>query len=124
MPITLRIRVTCRTPSDSGDTYHADVARLPILEYRDYYDLPRLILVAAADRFLLLDCPFDEAADDYPTDYAVYELASDPRESFGPDWRLLSATGRLLGRVPVASIRFDPAHRYAIESDGLETLLK
>jgi hypothetical protein len=79
--------------------------------------------VAAADRMLLLDCPFDEAADDYPTDYAVYEIASDPRKSFGPDWRTLSATGRLLGRVPVVSIRFDPTHRRTIESDELETLL-
>jgi hypothetical protein len=103
--------------------YHLKVAWLPILEYRDFHDVPRLILVSVNERFLLLDCPFDQALDEYPPDYDVYELDADPRRSAGTDWRGLVGTGRILGRVPVGSIAFDPTRREAIDSDGLVPVL-
>jgi hypothetical protein len=100
------------------------VAWLPILEYRDFHDVPRLILVSVDERFLLLDRPFNEALDDYPPDYDVYELGADPRRSDPADWRALSETGRILGRVPVESIAFDPTRRESINSDGLAPILE
>lgn len=107
----------------SPGTGHID-AWLPILEYRDVHDVPRLILQSVNERFHLLDCPFDQALDDYPSDYAVCELGADPRRSVPADWRALSETGRIIGRVPVESIAFDPTRRKSIKSDGLPPILK
>ena len=97
---------------------------LPILEYREFYDLPRLILVETDDRFLLLDCPFEDGFDDYAADFFVYQLESDPRLSFGADWSGLPATGRLLGQVSVNSITFNSTRREALRSRELATLLR
>jgi hypothetical protein len=109
---------------DLVDPYHAKVAWLPILEYRDFHDVPRLILLSVDERFLLLDCPFDEVLDDYPPDYDVYELDADPRRSVAADWRGLAGLGRTLGRVPVGTIAFDPTRREAINADGLAPFLR
>ena len=56
----------------------------------------------------LLDCPFDERADAYPDDFAVYRLpeataraAQEPTSS----WIDLAKSGTLLGRVPVTLTR-------------------
>lgn len=92
---------------------------LPILEYRDFYDVPRLVLVRVGGRFLLLDSPFDDILDDYAPEYDVFEFTDDPRPFVGPDWRSLPSRGRHLGRVPVASITFDRTRRLSIRSDGL-----
>jgi hypothetical protein len=97
---------------------------IPILEHRGFYDVPRLMLVQVDGRVLILDCPFDEALDDFPPDYEVIELTTDPRESLGPDWSQLSKTGSRLGYVPVASITFDPTRRRAFTSGALTDLLK
>jgi hypothetical protein len=97
---------------------------LPILEYRDFYDVPHVMLVASHGRFLVLWGPFDDALDDYAADYSIYELASDPRLHFGADWSGLPATGTLLGRVPVDSITFDPSRRQALKSDRLAEFLE
>jgi hypothetical protein len=100
------------------------VAWLPILEYRDFHDVPRLVLVQTEGRYLLLDCPFDTDLDDYPPAYDVYELDADPRRTVGADWRELPARGRRLGRVPVESIAFDSTRREAIDPGGLASLLR
>jgi hypothetical protein len=109
------------TLREASALYRESVDWMPILEYRDYYDLPRLILLSADSRFVLLDCPFDELADESAADYAVYVLAADPRDA--PDWRSRPKVGRILGHVPVASITFDPTRRQAIRSDGLAAFL-
>jgi hypothetical protein len=96
---------------------------LPILEYREFHDVPRLILVTAAHRFLLLDSPFDSQLDDFSPDYVVYELAADPRLGVGADWRSLPETGTLLGRVQVASVTFDATRRRTVGSEDLERLI-
>ncbi len=50
---------------------------LPIT-YRDFYDVPRAFVVAARGDWLFFDCPFDAAADEYRSDYAVYVLPGPP----------------------------------------------
>ncbi len=100
------------------------MAWLPILEYRDFHDVPRLVLVEADGRLLLLDCPFDTDLDDYPPAYDVYELDADPRRTVGADWGELPARGSRLGRVSVESITFDSTRRKAIDSDGLASFLR
>jgi len=50
--------------------------------YRDFYDLPRMLVFMAAGRCYLFDCSFDEGVDDYLPDYQVFEL---PFESLSDD---------------------------------------
>lgn len=38
---------------------------LPIT-YRDYYDVPRMLVVRFEGQAYLFDCPFDVALDEYP----------------------------------------------------------
>lgn len=95
----------------------------PILEYRDFYDVPRMILVRAGDRWILLDCPFDDDADDYSLTYKVYELASDPREAESADWRPLTASGRFLNEVPVDAVEFDETRRAAFRSQHFAAII-
>ncbi len=50
---------------------------LPILEYSDFHDVPRLMLLLVDGRFLVLNCPFDSELDDYAADHVVWELPAD-----------------------------------------------
>ena len=43
-------------------------------KYRDFYDVPRLIVVKCTEKWLLLDSQFDDAKDDYSDSYDVYVL--------------------------------------------------
>ena len=92
---------------------------LPIT-YRGFYDIPRAVLVEYEGDTYFLDCPFDERADEYPDDSAVYRLpeatakaAQEPTSS----WIDLAKSGTLLGRVPVEQVRFDESRRRFLDSE-------
>jgi hypothetical protein len=75
---------------------------LPIT-HRDFYDIPRAVLVQYEGETYLLDCPFDEQADEYPDDFAVYRLPQEVAEAAltpTSSWLNLWDEGTLLGRVP------------------------
>ena len=60
---------------------------LPILGYREFYDLPRAFIVQRDERVMLFDCPFDGALDDYVEQYTVYELSETGEELRAmPSW--------------------------------------
>jgi len=42
------------------------------IEYRDFYDVPRMFLVSQGDQAYLFDCPFDKGQDEHPDHYTVY----------------------------------------------------
>ena len=46
---------------------------LPI-RYRDFWDVPRLIVVETEGRVLLLDSAFDDVLDEFSPEYTVYDL--------------------------------------------------
>ena len=46
---------------------------LPI-RYRDFYDLPRAVVVEFRDEMYLFDCLFDREIDEYESTYTVYLL--------------------------------------------------
>ena len=98
---------------DSGGTW------LPFI-YRDFYDLPRAILMDHEGTAYFLECSFDEGVDEYPDDFAVYVLppatarkARDP----GASWIGLTRNGRLVGHVPVDQVHFDRSLRRLIRAD-------
>jgi hypothetical protein len=92
---------------------------LPIT-YRDFYDIPRAVLVQYEGETYLLDCPFDEQADEYPDDFAVYRLPQEVAEAAltpTSSWLNLWDEGTLLGRVPVKLVRFDESRRRFVDSE-------
>jgi hypothetical protein len=90
------------------------------ITYREFYDIPRTVLVEYEGDTYLLDCPFDERADAYPDEFAVYSLpeatakaAREPTSS----WIDLAKSGTFRGRVPVEQVRFDESRRRFLDSE-------
>ena len=84
-----------------------------IVNYRDFYDVPRLILAMdEAARYWIFDCAFDEELDDYSSQYEAYYAGNDSR---GAERALtLHLQGMRAPRVdivPVASLEFDQSKR-------------
>lgn len=91
------------------------------IQYRGFWDVPRIFLVRHSARLFLFDCPFDEAVEDYPDEYTVYELPFDADADLPKDWTELPARAvARLSEVPVSAVRFDPTRRQAIDAAVLE----
>lgn len=95
---------------------------LPI-RYRDFYDIPRMIIVAYRDELYLFDSPFDAKADEYSDWFTVYRLPSSIGERVDEEsWEGLPGSGEKIGRVATSDVEFDPSKRRSISSavfDGL-----
>jgi hypothetical protein len=69
----------------------------------------------------LFDCPFDEASDEYPSSFEVYELPADARPLLEePSWEKLPQLGTLIGRVSAEKLEFDPTRRTAIRAAAFD----
>jgi hypothetical protein len=91
----------------------------PILWYRDFYDVPRLLCVDVEGGVLVLDCPFSESLDEYRPTYSVTfvpdDVASMPNcEEIVERAVTLSPAGEL----PVSVDRFDRTRRAAVNLPG------
>lgn len=96
--------------------------RLPI-KYRDYYDIPRAVVVEYEGNIYLFDCPFDSEIDEYGGDYHIYRLSSSFRHNLDDlDWSKLSEEGEQIGRVPVEMVEFDSTKRKYIDSEVLQEI--
>lgn len=94
-------------------------------EYRDFWDVPRLLFCNLDGVQLLLDSAFDETTDEYAAEYKVYimppELAREEAES----WADPSLPGpEYVGTIPVGAIEFDETKRKELEAGPLEQLLE
>jgi hypothetical protein len=95
------------------------------IQYRDFWDVPRMVLVHHRGSDYLLDCLFDETTEDYPDYYQVYLMpALGEADLNGPWIGLPSKAIKELGRIPVASVRFDPTKRRELDVTALEKLLQ
>lgn len=95
---------------------------LPI-DYRDFYDVPRMIVVERGGQLYLFDAPFDDAADNYADRYAVYRLPESAREEIRSDsWVGLPAAGQRVGDIPVSEVEFDETKRRLINDDVFSRL--
>lgn len=87
--------------------------------YGGYWDVPRYILLRYRGKALLLESPFDEDLDEYPDDFAVYELPSQTEwsaETLG-SWIPEGTPRTLIGHIPISAIRFDPTKRETLDAD-------
>ena len=113
MPVPLRtIRVM-----NQDDTW------LPIT-YRDFYDVPRMILVEYEGAFYLFDCPFNDEMDDYPSHFTVYRLEPAHGRSAleSGAWVGLAEKGTEVGHVKVADVHLDPSKRSSLAASVFSLL--
>jgi hypothetical protein len=93
------------------------------INYRGFWDVPRIFFVRHDDRLYLFDCPFDEGVEDYAENYQVYLMPEIPEADLPKDWTTLPARAiRRVGEVPVASVKFDPTKRRQIDTAILDAL--
>lgn len=87
-------------------------------EYRDFYDVPRAIVVESQGTLFLLDCSFDMTIDEYPDIYSVYSLPIQIRDRLKEmDWTGLHEIGTYITSVPVIKVKLDPTRRRAIAAE-------
>lgn len=86
-----------------------------IVSYRDFYDVPRLLLaVDKASNYWIFDCAFDDKSDDYPPNYNIYFAAKELEEAQEAiSLYLEGAKLPLVGVAPIGALEFDQTKRCA-----------
>ncbi|MDP1847588.1 MAG: hypothetical protein Q8K79_07340 [Solirubrobacteraceae bacterium] len=98
---------------------------LKILDYGDFYDVPRCIVVERDGALYAFDCPFDEDIDDYRASYEVFRLPDSARDiatQRSVPWDEVLRLGERVGTVAVSTIRFDTTKRNSLHQDAFEGL--
>ena len=97
--------------------------RVPI-EYRGFWDVPRIFLAHYEGHTFLFDCAFDQELDDYPDTYKVFLLPEIRDDELPQDWTTLHRRVlTYLGDFPVSDVSFDATRRQSIDSRPLDILL-
>ena len=93
------------------------------IQYRGFYDIPRIFVVQRdGDRYLFV-CQFDDSMDDYAGDYVVYCLSDEQWERLrGGSWLDLPDDLERVGLIPTASVTFDASKRRAVNASVFELL--
>jgi hypothetical protein len=94
-------------------------------EYRDFWEVPRLIVCTVGAIEILLDSEFDETTNEYASHYKVYAMPPelDPNTPDASE-ELLSAEAEYLGSIPVDAIEFDPSKKIEMDAAPLLGLLQ
>lgn len=94
------------------------------IQYRDFYDVPRMFVVRLDGEPFLFDGAFDEELDEYPDQYRVYLLPRLGDDELAGSWETLSRRAvEDVGVVPLGAVVFDPTRRKSIRSDVLRALI-
>lgn len=95
--------------------------RSPIeIQYREFYDFPRMFIALSDGQQYLFDGSFDDAIDDYPADYSVYLLPALAADELVGSWANLAKRAvRRLGQVRTGEIVFDATKRRHIDGEIL-----
>jgi hypothetical protein len=92
--------------------------------YREFYDVPRVLVLHHRGLQLLLDCRFDEGRDEYSPNYLVYVLPAEVNVDATKSWdRLFEIATRFVGEIPVEQLVFDTTKRSSVDTDPIDRLL-
>jgi hypothetical protein len=92
--------------------------------YREFYDVPRMLIVSRRGLKLLLDSPFDESLDDYSPTYKVYVLPREIDERTLRSWESLPQMAtQSLGEIRVDQVVFDVTKRAEVDAGVIDSLL-
>jgi len=87
------------------------------MRYRDFYDIPRAVVVDWESTLYLFDCLYDHGLDDFEPTYTVYRLPDELRGSLDHmSWTDLGHRGERVGSVPTRDVEFDPSRRESINA--------
>ncbi len=93
------------------------------IKYFSYWDVPRTFAFERAGGVYLLTSEFDDKLDEYPCDYEVFVVSGIGNLSLVSDWKSIEPLPKIsVGRIPVASVRFDESHREYVEDSFLDTI--
>jgi len=99
------------------------VSEWPPIRYRDFYDLPRAVVVEWNDVLYLLDSLFDTELDDYEPFYVIYRIPAELRGRIDEiSWTDLGHRSERVGVVPMAEVEFDKSRRQRINPAVFEGL--
>lgn len=93
--------------------------------YREFYDVPRMIILSRGNLRILLESAFDTEADEYSDTYKVFVLPNISEEDLRGSWEALASTATgLLGEISVNDLDFDTSRRKEINPILIDNLLK
>jgi hypothetical protein len=100
------------------------MSRFVPIQYRDFWDVPRIFLVEYKGHVLLFDCPFDDDVEDFPNYYRAYVLPALDSGELAESWANLSKKAvHFLGEVPIDRVHFDSSKRKEVSADLLDDLI-
>lgn len=120
-PGPLPVRSTPAKSSSKVRPHPMTETWLPI-RYRDFYDVPRAVVVEFRGDLYLFDCLFDHDADDYEPSYSVYRLPPEIGDIDAISWTDLGHRGERIGSVDVPGVEFDTTRREALNAGVFEEL--
>jgi hypothetical protein len=92
--------------------------------YREFYDVPRMLIVSRRGLKLLLDSPFDDSRDNYSPTYKVYVLPKEIDEHTLRSWESLPQMAtKSLGEIRVDQVVFDVTKRAEVDAAVIDSLL-
>ena len=110
-----------RSLGREGEIWMTDRVKIA---YRDFYDVPRMLIVSRRGLKLLLDSPFDDSLDKYSPTYKVYVLPTEVDEHTLKSWEALPQMAmKSLGEIPVNQVAFDATKRAEVDTGVIDSLL-
>jgi hypothetical protein len=95
------------------------------IDYRDFWDYPRIFLVRHGGRLFLFDCEFDEETEDFRDDYKIYLMPEIFREDRQGSWVDFPRRAiRYLCSLPAQSIPFADPEKKSIDASILDNLTR
>lgn len=107
----------CLGPSPGFATFGFRDGRVPF-RYREFYDIPRAVVVKWEGTLYVFDCPFDPETDEYEPTYSVYQLPDEFDAHIDHrSWTDLAHYGERIGVISTADVVFDATKRASIDPE-------
>lgn len=92
---------------------------LTIREYRDFYDIPRLMLAIDEEcNRWIFECSFDDDIDDYRMYYEIYEVHPGEQDSEAISNHLARDNPSSADSVRVSALHFDDSYRHTFSVES------
>ncbi|MCM3869566.1 MAG: hypothetical protein ND895_02550 [Pyrinomonadaceae bacterium] len=92
--------------------------------YREFYDVPRILILWHRQMQLLLESSFDDGIDNYASTYEVFLLPNIEESELKGSWEDLSTRATAhLGQIPVQDLTFDSTLRLKVNTAPIDQLI-
>jgi hypothetical protein len=87
------------------------------IQYREFYDVPRLFVASYKGVQYLFDASFDDGIDEYPDHYEVYVLPKLSQADLDGTWlSLRERASERIGTIATGEVSFDESRRRFVDS--------